>query len=170
MSETVSRLVDSELTEQELGSAIGDLASEEQSSRQWRNYHLIGNIMRGEGTMVGRDVTHNVASRLEQEPTVLAPAALPTRDGGVSDTWKPVTVFAMAASLALVAVITLVPGTGGSLDSQVAQVAQVEESDDEMFAKEFDEMLAEHGEFTASPGLNGLVAYAKLVSAQSLEQ
>ena len=69
MSETVSRLVDSELTEQELGSAIGDLASEEQSSRQWRNYHLIGNIMRGEGTMVGRDVTHNVASRLEQEPS-----------------------------------------------------------------------------------------------------
>jgi len=170
MSETVSRLVDSELTEQEVSSAIGDLAGEEQSSRQWRNYHLIGNIMRGEGTMVGRDLTRNVASRLEQEPTVLAPAALPTRDSGISDTWKPVTVFAMAASLALVAVITLVPGTGGSLDGQATQVAQVEASDDEMFAKEFDEMLAEHGEFTASPGLNGLVAYAKLVSAQSLEQ
>ena len=38
------------------------------------------------------------------------------------------------------------------------------------FAQEFGEMLSEHGEFTASSGLNGLVAYAKLVSNQRLEQ
>ena len=152
MSETVSRLVDSELPEREAGSVIGNVAGEEHRSRQWRNYHLIGNIMRGEGTMVGRDIARNVASRLDQEPTVLAPASLPKQDSRASDTWKPVTVFAMAASLALVAVITLVPGTGGSPNGQVSQVAQVEESNDDMFAKEFDEMLAEHGEFTAPRG------------------
>ena len=169
MSETVSRLVDNELPEREAGSAIADMAAEERGTRQWRNYHLIGSIMRGEGTTVGRDLAHSVANKLEQEPTVLAPAAMPDRDTRRNtDTWKPVAVFAMAASLALVAVITLAPDPGGSLHGE--QVAQVEESDDDKFAQEFDEMLAEHGEFTASPGLNGLVAYAKLVSSQSLEQ
>ena len=169
MSETVSRLVDNELPEKEVGEAIGNLAAEEHITRRWRNYHLIGSVMRGEGTAVGRDLSQGIASRLEQEPTVLTPAAMPERVvKQESDTWKPVTVFAMAASLALVAVITLVPGPVDSPGGQ--QVAQVEASDDEKFAKEFDEMLAEHGEFTASPGLNGLVAYSKLVGSQSLEQ
>ena len=31
-------------------------------------------------------------------------------------------------------------------------------------------MLVGHAEFTASPGMNGLIAYAKLVSAEQLQQ
>jgi len=38
------------------------------------------------------------------------------------------------------------------------------------FDPEFGEMLAQHGEFAASPGLNGLIVHAKLVSNEALDR
>ena len=77
----------------------------------------------------------------------------------------------MAASLVLVAVISLNPldQTGSrDLDNQISDA--VDSHDSILFSEEFNEMLVEHGEFTASPGLNGLMAYAKFVSDQGLDQ
>jgi hypothetical protein len=80
-------------------------------------------------------------------------------------------MFAVAASLALVAVVTLNPATKKPAQVQLASsTTEADTIQQQKFAQEFGEMLVGHGEFTASAGLNGLLAYSKLVSNQRLEQ
>jgi hypothetical protein len=79
-------------------------------------------------------------------------------------------MLAMAASIALVAVITLKPSGIVTPVQVAASSAPPADSEIAAFEQEFGEMLVEHGEFTSSPALNGLVAYAKLVSNQRMDR
>jgi len=81
--------------------------------------------------------------------------------------------LALAASLALVAVMVLRPGADGGGATPVAQragSAAATHLQRVSFDPEFGEMLAQHGEFAASPGLNGLIVHAKLVSNEALDR
>jgi len=166
MKEKISQLVDQELSAAERDRVLASLAGNPESVRAWRDYHLIGNIIRDEVDVVGSDLSENIARSLENEPVVIAPGANPA-PRATPDLWRPVAMFAVAASMALVAVVTLGPvnqpvdGVPGIASSPTAP---------DFFSSEFDEMLVEHGEFTASSGLNGLVAYAKLVSDQDFDR
>jgi negative regulator of sigma E activity len=128
--------------------------------------------MRGEIVCAGTDLSPRISVALDNEPTVLAPRALNKDSRVTGDIWKPISMFAIAASLALVAVITLNPADKKvSGQNQLASTtAPAETIQQQKFAQEFAVMLVEHGEFTATAGLNGLVAYAKLVSNQRLDQ
>jgi negative regulator of sigma E activity len=204
MSKQISQLVDGDIEHKQMHILLESLSTGKQDAGSWGNYHLIGNIIRGEVSVTDRDLSASIADALENEPTVLSPSALNNAypvpypgktwlPGGVdegavkgsaqrsaNDYWRPVGMLAVAASLALVAVITLTPSLDSNRDAgdTVAQdggaawTTQLASSTTEQqkFAQEFDEMLSEHGEFAASSGLNGLVAYAKLVSNQRLEQ
>ncbi len=182
MTETLSRLIDEELSSDELEIALNDIllaTALHNNGHSWQNFHLIGDIMRGDVLTVGRDLSLSVSAKLELEPTIIAPNVLidtltDTHSQPKSDRWKPISMLAIAASLAFVAVIILSPiqqEKSASGDSVVKITPPIlAPSEEEKFAREFDEMLAGHGEFAALPGLNGLVAYAKLVSSQSLEQ
>ena len=175
MTEKISQLVDSELDAADRRALMDKLVGDRHAQSRWRKYHLIGCVIRDEVTVVGKDLSPEIMERLEGEPTVLAPrkpepGKRSAREAN-SEVWKSAGLFAMAASLALVAVVTLSPVQESDRSLEVAATSPVPDSGEmTQFAQEFDEMLAEHGEFTASPGLNGLIAYAKLVSNQKVEQ
>lgn len=172
MNEKISQLVDSELDPDQQRSLLESMSDQPDAQSTWRRYHLIGNVIRTEIHVAGRDLSASVMQRLEQEPVVLAPRKKDSsRNRSRMDVWKTAGMFAVAASLVLVAVVSLNPFEQKQAGVELAENIQTPASDEmARFAQEFDEMLAEHGEFTASPGLNGLIAYAKLVSNQQIEQ
>ena len=172
MTEKISQLVDNDLNPDQRETLFSQIMENQTEIQAWKSYHLIGSVIRDEISSAGRDLSGLVAEKLNSEPTVLAPSSIKeSRDSKAIDIWKSAGLFAVAASLVLVAVISLNPlnQTGSrDLDNQIS--GAVDSHDSIRFSEEFNEMLVEHGEFTASPGLNGLMAYAKFVSDQGLDQ
>ena len=69
--ETVSLLVDNTQTSQD---ELDVLLQDETLSDSWHNYHLIGDVMRGDvASHLDIDLSDSIAAALAQEPTVLAP-------------------------------------------------------------------------------------------------
>jgi len=183
MKQQISEIIDQRLSAEETDAEIGRVARDPEGCRVWRNYHLIGDVIRGE-SLAGTCLVEKLQSRIEREPTILAPARASTEGSGViggsgrsSDTVKSAGLFAVAASLALVAVLTLSPDrdtTPGNLQVQSPAVPTLTPAsaaaEAASFESEFGQMLVEHGEFTANSGLNGLITYAKLVSNERLGQ
>lgn len=194
MKETISDIIDRRLDLSSATREFGRIAADEDHCRVWRDYHLIGDVIRGEVRSTGTCLVSRVQIALESESTVIAPDRS-TRMGHVpesqgrdqtitgagrsrGDTLKAAGFFSLAASMALVAVITLVPQDHASRDSEVASrstsiasgadPATVRAVTNDSFDAEFGQMLAGHGEFTGTTGLNGLLTYAKLVSNQPL--
>ena len=96
-------LMDGELSGNTREEAVSDLCSDAQARERWAMYHMLGDVMRGtSGLSSGFD--EEFAMRLAQEPTVLAPR--------VRRYAAPV-VMALAASLAVVSVVTFMPGLSG---------------------------------------------------------
>jgi negative regulator of sigma E activity len=172
MTEKISQLVDNELDPVQREKLFSQIMDNKAEIEAWKCYHLIGNVMRDEISSAGRDLSILVAEKLNSEPTVLAPSSITeSRDSETTDIWKSAGLFAVAASLVLVAVVSLNPlDQEGSSDRDNQIISAVDSPDTIRFSEEFNEMLVEHGEFTASPGLNGLMAYAKFVSDQGLDQ
>lgn len=70
--ERISALMDGELYGQEAESALAELSREAQARADWERYHLISDALRSEYLLSGK-VAEQVARRLAEEPTVLAP-------------------------------------------------------------------------------------------------
>lgn len=67
----VSAVVDGEAEEHELTA----LFNNKESHQQWRDYHLIGDAMRGElPESLDLDLSDNIAAAIELEPTIIAPS------------------------------------------------------------------------------------------------
>ena len=188
MNEKISALIDRQGNPRQRREAFDRLLADDGARRRrcrvWQRYHLIGCVLRGEVEQTGADLGERIRARLADEPTVLAPAARLASARTVarivswrSASWKSAGLLALAASVALAAVITLQPagdeGAGGGVGNSIAGIADIADTADDhgvRFAQEVGEMLAQHGEFTSSPGLNGLVVYAKLVSNEPIER
>ncbi len=180
MNRKLSELIDCELTDQQQSDAVDELSASRESAQSWVNYHLIGNIMRGEISSAGSDLSARISQAVDREPTVLAPAAIAKQlkdSTPANDIWRPIAMFAVAASIALVAVFVVNPLPDSTSSKQLVVTEEVDSGSGEiitdekqLFAQEFGEMLSVHGEFSATSGLNGLVAYAKLVSNEPLKQ
>ncbi|WP_299794094.1 sigma-E factor negative regulatory protein [uncultured Shewanella sp.] len=109
--EWVSAAVDGEIDEQ----TLAELAADQDSHEQWRDYHMIGDAMRGElPKTMHLDLSANIAAAIENEPTIVAPVKRETSDeaqvktGGLSNVipmFKQFGQYAIAASVALVAVV-----------------------------------------------------------------
>lgn len=171
MNEKISRFIDENADPADVQAVFDRLLADDDAHDAWRDYHLIGNVMRGEVSQSGADLRERIRARLEQEPTVLAPSAarvsrLKSGDAGV---WKPTAILALAASVALLAVIVLQPTSMLSQnDIAAGNTSTHVDNASEGFQQEFNEMLAQHGRFTSSPGLGGLIGYAKFVSDEPI--
>ncbi|MCG9720052.1 RseA family anti-sigma factor [Shewanella sp. Isolate7] len=111
--EWVSAAVDGEIDEQELA----QLAADTDSHEKWRDYHMIGDAMRGElPAAINLDLSANIAAAIELEPSILVPKRVETpevtpqhatqhRFASVVPLFKQFGQYAIAASVALVAVI-----------------------------------------------------------------
>ncbi len=182
MNEKISALIDRQGTPRQRREAFDRLLADDGARRRrcrcqvWQRYHLIGCVLRGEVEQTGADLGERIRARLEDEPTVLAPVARSSSARTVARiiSWKSAGLPALAASVALAAVITLQPtgeeGAGAGGANPIAGIADTADGHGARFAQEVGEMLAQHGEFTSSPGLNGLVVYAKLVSNEPIER
>ena len=185
MNEKISQLIDQELNPEQRNALLewlinNDASNNDTARKSWKRYHLIGNVIRDEVSSTGKDLSALVRDKLEKEPTVLAPLSIKKpvsndrkneRKHESKDVWKSVGLFAIAASLAVVAVVTLTPVKFDGIAVQLTASGKAfNSSQATQFSHEFDEMLVGHAEFTASPGMNGLIAYAKLVSAEQLQQ
>lgn len=107
--EWVSAAVDGEVEEQ----VLAELTADKDSHGQWRDYHMIGDAMRGElPKMFDLDLSANIAAAIDAEPTLIAPkrveptqAAPVKKSAGIIPLFKQFGQYAIAASVALVAVV-----------------------------------------------------------------
>mgnify|MGYP000017222367 CR=1 FL=1 len=68
--EWVSAAVDGELDEQ----TLAELAADADSHEQWRDYHMIGDAMRGElPQTVAIDLSASIMAAIDEEPAIIAP-------------------------------------------------------------------------------------------------
>lgn len=74
-SSQLSALVDGELTPDEIGEQTSSLCSDGREREQWQSYHLIRDLLQQQMPQEhNSSFTRQVMVKLENEPTVLAPA------------------------------------------------------------------------------------------------
>jgi sigma-E factor negative regulatory protein RseA len=103
--EQLSALVDNELTK-EASSVIESLLEDNEAKQTWSRYHLIGDSLRGHIPEHVGDISSNVSQAIASEPTILAPAKI-SASRKSSYLMKPVMGFAIAASVAAVAIFNV---------------------------------------------------------------
>ncbi len=109
--EWVSAAVDGETDEK----ILAELAADTDSHDKWQSYHMIGDAMRGElPQTLSLDLSQSIADAIEQEPTILVPkpekeaveeVVTPAAKSNVVSLFKQFGQYAIAASVALVAVV-----------------------------------------------------------------
>lgn len=132
--ERLSAFVDGELFgEEHLNKFISELDHEDRAS--WSHYHLIGDALRSDDLAVSPAASSaflaGFAARLEQEPHVLAPAALPAARRLLALRRRVVPAFAVAAAAATLTWI-VVPQLQGVPGGSVGQVASVQTHGDSL--------------------------------------
>ncbi|MGD8590214.1 MAG: sigma-E factor negative regulatory protein [Chromatiales bacterium] len=177
--ERLSALIDAQLDHQEISNEIIRLVGKNGAREEWCRYHLIGDAIRQElGPMVDSRLAERISKRLEQEPVVLAPAALPRKTGS----WqKPAAGIAIAASVAIMAV-TLTPQfinppsasrSGEIAASDIQPAKYIYEAEDgtrwDMLQKpkvesRLNNYLVNHQEFAPAGNMKGIMPYAAFVS------
>ena len=95
MRERLSALVDGELGSGDLRAHLARLKTDRELRAAWSTYHLIGDVLRGH---LGPEIIERVAARLRDEPTVLAPRAVPVP----RPAWYAMSAAAGVAAVALV--------------------------------------------------------------------
>ncbi len=178
--EQLSALLDDEFVSE--NSALLDrVASSEPLRNTWDRYHLIGDVLRGEGLRTtAAGVSAQVREQIEREPAIVsAPRAASQMKQ--PDRWmRPAMGAAVAASVATVAVLTFTEITDsgdvgtGARPLQVA-VAPVPVSpspqmgtrwknlDESKVESKLNRLLVKHNEYAASAGM-GLMPYSTFVS------
>jgi sigma-E factor negative regulatory protein RseA len=109
MSEQISTLLDGELAQGDFSKEISAVLSNKKAMQTWRDYQVIGDAMR-QTPALSEGFTAKLMEKIELEPTVLAPNALPRIKHKAHTSQKksgyrlPV-VWSMAASCAAVLVV-----------------------------------------------------------------
>lgn len=131
--DTISTLVDGELSDWERKTAIQSLEQDRELQSCWRNYHVIGDALRGGlPKYVGMDLADRVSRALEHEPFHFKPQHPVSLPSSHTLSRKTATIgFALAASLSAVAIFGVVGmeqkqklhGGGAELASAAAEPA-----------------------------------------------
>ena len=187
--EQISAMLDDECLPAER-SRLLDRMGEGELRQTWDRYHLIGDVMRGEGVRLsGGGIADRVRQELEGEPAILA-VPKPERSSEPHPYWlKPTAGAALAASVAVLAVLT-VPGFMDSAKQGNGVGVQVAESTAPLAGgggeppaltvagtrwknlsrpeaeSRLNRYLVDHSEY-ASPGGMGVLPYATFVGYDS---
>jgi sigma-E factor negative regulatory protein RseA len=195
-AEKISAYIDDALNVDEIESLLGEAESAEQTDKHFSvatRYHMVGDALRGElsdASMV--DVSAQVREALHNESMDAVESAKPVKRSAPSESrfsfaaWlesfaRPLTGMAVAASVAVLMVVTVVqmesPQSGQQLASSpdnlpaatlVANKQPVNDSSSkEQQAAEFDTYLTEHAEFAAQDTLQGRIPYVRAVSYEA---
>jgi len=177
----LSALVDDELSVHELASVLNVASRDAEYRRVWERYNMIGDYIRGETGCTGLcDIADGVRTRLEQEPTLIAPAAL--RQQRVHQWVRPVTGVAIAASVAVVAILAAPTLINIASDSPPPLAATADRQPAQLYAEragtrwnlnqpevesKLNGYLVNHQEYVPAGGMKGMLPYATIVSYDS---
>ena len=117
-AELVSGLVDGELDERSADEVISHLEQDAESRSRWMRYHVISDVVKGHANArVDSGFAARVSAAIADEPAILAPR----RKKGIPAFLKQASGFAVAATVAVVAVLAVQPQDG--TDDGIQQVA-----------------------------------------------
>lgn len=181
--EQLSALVDGEHDNEHV---LDELIHDENMKQTWSRYHLIGDCLRDNlPEHISSHISDNVSHALQNEPTVLAPVKKQFN-------FKPLAGFAIAASVAMVAVFTVQTNndvTSPALNAPtVANVTPVQ-SESFNFSQpqalpaavthsdtpasyandRLNKYLLNHNEYRSNAGMNGIMPYVRMVTIETQE-
>ena len=102
MKQQISSLMDADFDLDDASHVLNVMESSQHLRDTWAEYHLIGDVMRGEH-MLSQQFSAKVMQQLATEPVVLAPSASKRRP--LPNISKSTTAWALAASVAVVAAV-----------------------------------------------------------------
>lgn len=171
--EQLSALVDDELTH-EAASTIDNLLEDKQVREIWTRYHLIGDSLRGHLPGRYENTADRISVAIASEPTVLAPKKKS------STLMKPVMGFAIAASVAAVAIFNVqqanqVPAAGqsGIVQSSIAtnaasiatpQLANQQNNQVQSPDPRLSRYLINYNEYRVNTGVRGMPLHVRMVA------
>ncbi len=165
---------------------LDNLIRDESMKETWSRYHLIGDCLRDNlPEKISNKVSINVSNALRDEPTILSPSKKRFNI-------KPLAGFAIAASVAMVAVLSIQSGNddvspliGSSSvaavksaptqtfsfpQAQVLPAAMTQTESPESIANQrLNNYLMNHSEYRSNVGVNGILPYARMVTIESQE-
>jgi sigma-E factor negative regulatory protein RseA len=181
LNEQLSALVDGELPGAEKEMLLTRLARDPELKRKWRTYHMISASLRNQlPEHTDQNLAERVGGMLEQEPPILAATA-----AGASRwprVFKPLAGLAIAASVAVVAVLTMQQLRPSSTTDSTAIVASGPVSDPAGGYTRVDsgqrhagsptpdylnQYLVNHNEYAASSGIRGMLPYVRIVGSDN---
>lgn len=182
--EQLSALVDDELTDLERPLLLGRLQRDADLRACMGRYQLIGDVLRGGVTQAtGLGIASRVQAALQD--TEATQARLESAEESPSrPLWKPVMGVAIAASVALVAVLSLQNIQQAPQDTPVVartasdttppRVAQVNEAAqwdriEPQVEQRLNGYLVNHNEFAASRGMQGVTPYVRIVGFEDTQ-
>jgi len=151
--EQLSALIDDELT-QEASSVIESLLEDDEAKETWARYHLIGDSLRGHLPGQIGNISANVSQAIASEPTILAPAKK-SANRKSSDLMKPVMGFAIAASVAAVAIFNVQQA------NQISETGQIPETGQPV--------IAQSSIATGQPSFTTSIATPQLVNQETAQ-
>jgi len=106
--ENISAFLDYELQKHEIDRTLDRVEGSDELRGTWERYHLIGDIMRGEGVRISAaGIADQVREQIDREPAILA-APKPAGNILSGQHWlKPAAGAAIAASVAAVTIVAL---------------------------------------------------------------
>ncbi len=177
--EQLSALADDELDDVERPLLLGRLQRDAELRECLGRYKLISEVMRGVGQMATLDVADRVRDALELDVQAVAADKPNNR---TMNWWKPAAGFAVAASVALVAVLTVT--SLRELDTEttplVAEagdsppVVRVSDQQWDRIEPRIDKRLSgylvNHNEYAASRGVQAVMPYVRIVGYDNSRQ
>lgn len=183
--EQISALIDDELTDLERPLLLGRLQRNADLRARMGRYQLIGDVLRGGVSQAsGLGIASRVQAALADDSGIEAPKA--TNSNALQVTarsfWKPAVGFAIAASVALVAILSIQnlqqsPDTPQLAAARTATppVVRVSTGDEQWNRIEprvdqrLNGYLVNHSEFAASNGMQSLNPYVRIVGFEDTQ-
>ena len=183
--EDLSALIDGEYAN-DPDALISDICKDEQLRQSWARYHLISDCLKGHlPEQFSMSAGNDVRRLLETEPTVLAPKHR------VYHYLKPAVGFAIAASVAVVAILAIQhnnsPLTGSENETLAANHKQSVQGNTEQYTfaasgttqpvstgyenanSRMNSYLVNYNEQRANAGMQGIFPYVRIVAHEKQE-
>lgn len=193
--EQLSALLDDEIDEMERPLLLGRLQRDPQLREYMSRYQLIGEVMRGAGRVETLGLAGRVQKALAEDPPGVAVSDAGQDTPTAAPWWRPLAGFAVAASVALVAVFSVtsvqdeatpsaptvaasgpaaVPGVAAVSGAGGNEVVRVSDEQwkriEPVIDKRLTGYLVNHNEYAASRGMQGVMPYVRIVGYENEQE
>lgn len=169
MKSKISAMMDGELSHDEIAEPLRSMREDPEALQSWRDYHLIGDALRDAGGL-SSDFSARFAARLEEEPTVFAPASVPRRLPEQRRHWVALSAAASVAAVTLVGWLAfapqqeIAPRSGPIAQTATTVASPAVEVQNVPLPSETNDYLLAHQNYSPRSTLQGVAPYVRTVS------